>query len=163
MLWTDGDLFLVCLTQRYLILLHIFDHRKYEKTSHSNFETCSAANADNVSNTVTITTASEALLSLVRSAISRTHVIPLVPDLSLAGGIGHGPVLTVPIMVVPRPDLKLGSTLGLKNIASGPRGPPPHSIMLQFRVPSPRWSPPSGEVTSWKHGRSMKIHHFLTS
>merc|ERR1712012_516249 len=130
MLWTDGDLFLVCLTQRYSIFLHIFYHRKYEKKSHSNFETCLAANAYNVSNTVAITTASEALFSLVRSAISRTHVIPLVPDLSLAQISNSAP------------------PLGLKNIASGPRGPPPHSMMLQFRVPSPRWSPPSGEVTS---------------
>merc|ERR1712122_68353 len=76
--------------------------------------TGSAANADNVSNTMTVATAGGALLSLVRSAVASAHVIPLVPDLSLAGGIGHRPVLTIPIMVVPRPDLKLCSTVGLE-------------------------------------------------
>ena len=173
MLLTNRDIYL---TQRRLIFLHIYCQRKYEKTLCSMFElvwTDSAANADNVSNTMTIATAGEALkknikktkkwckkektknylLSLVRSAVASAHVIPLVPgkkgwlwskqlgplksdhislqkmflkkktiwsllglsdiskffkkkwfsvpDLSLAGGIGHRPVLTVPIMVVP--------------------------------------------------------------
>merc|ERR1719495_2954661 len=86
------------------------------------FRTGLAANADNVSDAMAIATAGEALLSLVRSAVASAHVIPLVPDLSLAGGIGHGPVLTVPIMVVPRPDLKLCSTIGLEEHRLGSKG-----------------------------------------
>merc|ERR1712037_292837 len=78
--------------------------------------------------TVAISTSSEAL---VGCAVACSHVVLLVPDLSFACGVRHWPVFTVPFMVVPRPDFKLSSTLGLKNIASGPSGPPPHSMILQ--------------------------------
>merc|ERR1711863_13999 len=70
-----------------------------------------AANADNVSNTVAISTSSEAL---VGCAVACAHVVTLVPDLSLAGGIRHWPMFIVPIMVVPRPDFKLRSAVGLE-------------------------------------------------
>merc|ERR1719305_1955695 len=70
-----------------------------------------AANADNVSNTVAISTSSEAL---VGCAVACTHVVTFVPDLSLAGGIRHWPMFVIPIMVVPRPDFKLSSAVGLE-------------------------------------------------
>merc|ERR1711990_55955 len=86
--------------------------RKYQRNFKENMEReISAANADNVSNTVAISTSSEALVGCV---VACAHVVTLVPDLSLAGGIRHWPVLTVPIMVVPRPDFKLSSSVGLE-------------------------------------------------
>merc|ERR1712037_483394 len=51
---------------------------------------------------------------LVRCAVACTHVVTLVPDLSLACGIRHWPMFVVPIMVVPRPDFKLSSAVGLE-------------------------------------------------
>merc|ERR1719500_446390 len=71
----------------------------------------SAADADNVSHTVAISTSSEAL---VGCAVACAHVVTLVPDLSLAGGIRHWPMFVVPIMVVPRPDFKLSPAVGLE-------------------------------------------------
>merc|ERR1712179_753523 len=71
----------------------------------------SAADTDNVSHTVAVSTAGEAL---VGCAVSCTHVVLLVPDLSLACGVRHGPMFAIPIMVVPRPDFKLSSTVGLE-------------------------------------------------
>merc|ERR1711934_1265020 len=71
----------------------------------------SAANADNVSHAVAISTSSEAL---VGCAVACAHVVTLVPDLSLACGVRHWPMFVVPIMVVPRPDFKLGSAVGLE-------------------------------------------------
>merc|ERR1712055_120766 len=71
----------------------------------------SAADTDNVSHAVAISTASEAL---VGCAVTRSHVVLLVPDLSLASGVRHRPMFAVPIMVVPRPDFKLSSTVGFE-------------------------------------------------
>merc|ERR1711944_150003 len=100
----------------------------------------SAADTDNVADTFAISTASEAL---VGSAVACAHVVLLVPDLSLAGGIRHWPMLAVPLMVVPRPDFKLGPTVGFEEHCLRPKRPSPHSMILQLKVPSPRWSPPS--------------------
>ena len=66
MLLTNRDIYL---TQRCSIFLHIYCQRKYEKILCLIFElvrTGSAANADNVSNTMTIATAGEALKKNVK-------------------------------------------------------------------------------------------------
>merc|ERR1711863_10811 len=86
--------------------------KKFRRNFKENMERdISAANADNVSHTVAISTPSEAL---VGCAVACAHVVLLVPDLSLACGVRHRPVFTVPFMVVPRPDFKLSSTVGLE-------------------------------------------------
>merc|ERR1739842_119295 len=104
--------------------------------------------AGNSSNTVSVATAIE---SLVGNAVAGSHVVVLVPDVSVALSPGN-----VGLMVVPRPDFKLSASDRFKE----------HGLRAAARLVDPllQGAPEvaSLQVASPGRGAHVCVHHAVT-